>query len=366
MFHGAYSGRRVLLTGHTGFKGAYLALFLRELGAEVLGVALEPEGEPNLFRMLKLPVDSVFADIRDRDKMSRIFAEFRPEAVFHLAAQALVRPSFDDPAYTFDVNVMGTVNILDCCRRSPDVRAMVAVSSDKCYENRERRRGYVEDDPMGGRDPYSASKGCMELALSSYRRSFFPPEKYGKTHSFLLASGRAGNVIGGGDYAADRLVPDLMRAASEGGTAELRSPDSVRPWQHVFEPLSGYLTLGERLLAGDAGCSGGWNFGPGEEQFITVREAAEELAKHWERIRFRCADPAAAEAKPEARLLAIDCGKAARELCWRPVWTASEAFERTACYYRDLHDGADGGELARNDLQAYLETAEKEGLAWTK
>ena len=362
MFNDVYRARRVLITGHTGFKGSWLSFWLRELGADLCGVALPPEGEPSHWALLDLGIRSELCDIRDLDKLKRIFADFRPAAIFHLAAQPLVRRSYRDPAATFAVNVTGTANVLEAARTCDAVQAVVVVTSDKCYENREWSRGYREDDPMGGYDPYSASKGCAELVVSSFRRSFFDPAGYGTKHRTLLASARAGNVLGGGDWAEDRLVPDLMRGAAKGETALIRNPASVRPWQHVLESLSGYLALGERLLAGEAEFSDGWNFGPADGKAVTVGEAAEAMRREWSDIRVEFAPHA--DAPHEAKLLRLDCSKAAKKLKWRGVWTAEECFRRTARWYRDFY--RQGRIDTAEDLLDYCRDAEKAGSSWTK
>ncbi len=362
MFGGVYSGKRVIVTGHTGFKGSWLALWLRRLGAEVCGIALPMEGKFNHFALLGMEMRSEMRDIRDREGIGRIFDDFRPEMVFHLAAQPLVRQSYREPAETFEINVIGTANVLEACRKTASVRAAVAVTSDKCYENRERVRGYREDEPMGGFDPYSASKGCAELVISSYRRSFFNNDGFGVKHRTLLASGRAGNVIGGGDWAADRLVPDIVKAAAAGKPAEIRSPEAVRPWQHVLEPLSGYLALGRKLLEGEVRFAGGWNFGPSGDGVVTVEEAARALAAEWDAVRL-CFNPRP-EAPHEANLLRLDCSKACGELGWRGVWGPAETFRRTAGWYRDFYRS---GQLnTTRDLEDYIRSAGEEKLEWTK
>ncbi len=362
MFHDIYRSRRVLITGHTGFKGSWLAYFLQQLGAEVCGVALPPPEGLNLFRLLKLDMRSEFLDIRDPEKLRKTVADFRPEAVFHLAAQALVRRSYREPAETFSSNVMGTVHLLEACRLTPGVKAVVVITSDKCYENREQVRGYAETDPMGGYDPYSASKGCAELAVAGYRRSFFNNADYGVKHHTLVASARAGNVIGGGDWAEDRLVPDLMQAASAGRTAVIRNPGATRPWQHVLEPLSGYLSLGEKLLKGETKFADGWNFGPDHEGMITVGETAAALAEAWDAVKFSVETPQ--NAPHEAHLLKLDCSKAHHELLWHGVWSPKEAFRRTAVWYRDFYTA--GKLRTGDDLASYLADAETGGLEWTK
>ncbi|MDD3118054.1 MAG: CDP-glucose 4,6-dehydratase [Victivallales bacterium] len=362
MFDNIYSGRRVLITGHTGFKGSWLALWLRELGAEVCGVGLPPDGEHNHWLLLQLPLRSEVADICDLAALRRIWMDFQPEMVFHLAAQPLVRLSYREPVATFQTNVIGTVNVLEACRQTPSVRAIVAISSDKCYENREWVWGYRENDPMGGYDPYSASKGCSELAVAAYRRSFFLPAAYGGDHRVLLASGRAGNVIGGGDWAPDRLVPDLMKAAAAGSEAVIRAPGATRPWQHVLEPLSGYLALGQQLLRGERGFAGGWNFGPAADGVVTVGDAVAGLARHWDAIRPRFRP--STDGPHEAGLLRLDCAKARYELHWHGVWTAEETFARTAQWYKHFYRDHQLDTAA--DLAAYIAAARKQELAWTR
>ena len=362
MFDDLYRNRRVLITGHTGFKGSWLGFWLEKLGAEICGVSLPPEGTPNHWELLKLQYRSEFCDIRDAEKLKAIFLDFRPEIVFHLAAQPLVRRSYRAPAETFAVNVVGTANVLEAVRECGSVRAVVVVTSDKCYENRETQRPYREDDPMGGYDPYSASKGCAELVVSSFRRSFFSPADHGVKHHTLIASGRAGNVLGGGDWAEDRLVPDIMRAAAKGETALIRNPAAVRPWQHVLESLSGYLALGAKLLAGETRFADGWNFGPADGKAVTVGEAAAALQREWPEIRLESS--ASTEAPHEAKLLKLDCSKAERELEWRGVWSSDECFRRIARWYRDFY--RNGKVDTAEDLDEYLRAAREAGLAWTK
>ena len=251
LFGEVYKGRRVLLTGHTGFKGSWLALWLSSMGAKVVGYSLAPETQPNHFDLLDITCDSIISDIRDNDKLKSVVFKYQPEMIFHLAAQPLVRRGYREPVDTFATNVMGTVNLLDSCRESTAVRAILVVTSDKCYENQQLNRGYSENDPLGGYDPYSASKGCAEIVTSSYRRSFFPIDQFDKRHNVLIASARAGNVIGGGDWSEDRLIPDIVKAVNKNEKVLIRNPYSMRPWQHVLESLSGYLMLGQKMLTGD-------------------------------------------------------------------------------------------------------------------
>jgi CDP-glucose 4,6-dehydratase len=358
LFDGIYRGRRVLVTGHTGFKGSWLALWLRELGAEVSGFALEAPTDPSHWSLLGLDVGSGIGDIRDANALDAAVAGFKPEIVFHLAAQPLVRESYRIPSETYATNVVGTVNVYEACRKAGSVRAVVSITTDKVYRNREWEYGYREVDPFGGYDPYSASKACAEIASSSYRDSFWPISEYGRKHGTLLCTTRAGNVVGGGDWAADRLVPDLMRAATRGETATLRNPGSTRPWQHVLEPLSGYLMLGWRLLEGKAEFAEGWNFGPDEDGVVTVSEVAAHMREAWPAVRVEYRpDP---DAPHEARLLKLDCAKAKSRLGWRPVWNSEATARTTAAWYRRF--SLDRTISSREDILRYVEGACALGL----
>ena len=347
-----WKGKRVFLTGHTGFKGAWLALWLADLGAEVTGYALAPPTDPSLFdtTRIKARVRHIEADVRDETTLTAEVRAARPEIVLHLAAQSLVRASYDNPVATYAVNVMGTVNVLEAVRKAEGVRAIVCVTSDKCYENRETDAAYREDDAMGGYDPYSSSKGCAELAVSAYRRSFFHPEKIA-AHGVGVASARAGNVIGGGDWAKDRLVPDLMRAFAAGQRPIIRFPDAVRPWQHVLEPLAGYLLLAERLWAGDPAAAAGWNFGPAQVDARPVTWIADRACALW-------GDGAGwdrtGEPQPhEATWLKLDCAKARERLGWRPAWPLEEGLSQTVAWYRALKYGADMSEFTGAQIRSY-------------
>ena len=277
LFGGIYKGKKVLLTGHTGFKGSWLALWLHKMGADVVGIALPAPTSPNHLELLNLNITSEMIDIRDAKAINKAFQKHQPEIVFHLAAQPLVRYSYENPHETFETNVMGTINIYEAVRNCSSVEVIVNITSDKCYDNKEWIWGYRENDAMGGYDPYSASKGCAELVTASYRNSFFNLDSYGKSHNVLLASCRAGNVIGGGDWADDRLIPDIMRAVDKNETVTIRSPHATRPWQHVLEPLSGYLLVGQKLLEGKKEFADGWNFGPSDEGSISVKEVVEHI-----------------------------------------------------------------------------------------
>lgn len=331
-----WRGRKVFITGHTGFKGSWLAFWLRKYGAEVYGYSLPPPTEPNHYNLLKLDVASTIGDIRDLDKLTMATHTTKPEIVFHLAAQAIVRLSYDNPIETFATNVMGTLNVFEACRRNPSVRAIINVTSDKCYENRELERAYIENDPMGGHDPYSASKGCSELLTKSYRNSYFHTDSYGKEHNVLLASCRAGNVIGGGDWASDRLIPDIMKSANLGKPTQIRNPLSIRPWQHVLEPLSGYLMLGQKLLEGDKTFADAWNFGPANENSMSVEDIVKKISQFWKKIDYHITPPQTT--LHEAILLKIDSAKAKRRLKWTPRWDADKTLETTAKWYRNYYE----------------------------
>ncbi len=336
IFGGVYQGRKVLLTGHTGFKGSWMAFWLQRLGAEVCGYALPAPTNPSHWNRLNLDMRSELLDIRDFQSLDAVARDFQPEIVFHLAAQPLVRASYRDPIQTYSTNVMGTLNVFEACRKIESVRAIINVTSDKCYENREWERGYREDDAMGGYDPYSSSKGCSELLTASYRNSYFHPAEFGKKHQTLLASCRAGNVIGGGDWAEDRLIPDIMRSVATGTPVDIRNPAATRPWQHVLEPLGGYLMVGQRLLEEKPNCATGWNFGPAEDSDLSVREVVEHVKQHWSRIDYRLAQNP--EAPHEAHLLKLDCTKAREQLGWSPAWNSAITFEKTVGWYRQFYE----------------------------
>jgi CDP-glucose 4,6-dehydratase len=350
-----WRGKRVLVTGHTGFKGAWLCLELAELGAEVTGFALPPPTQPSLFEAAAVArrIRHRLGDVRDPGALAETVAQARPEIVFHLAAQSLVRTSYAEPADTFATNVMGTVNLLDAVRVSRGVRAVVCVTSDKCYENPETGRPLVETDPMGGHDPYSASKGCAELVVAAYRRSFFDPARIAE-HGVGLASARAGNVIGGGDWARDRLVPDLMRGFSTGQRTLIRFPAAVRPWQHVLEPLAGYRLLAERLWAGDGSVAEGWNFGPAETDARSVRWIADRLAQLWGA---GAGWDETGEPQPhEAHHLSLDCAKARDRLGWAPAWDLEAGLAATVAWRQAFERGADPADITLAQILDHART----------
>lgn len=360
MFNNIYNKKKVLITGHTGFKGSWLAMWLLELGAEVAGYSLEPPTQPNHFDLIRMEMRSIIGDVRDIENVKRIFKELRPDIVFHLAAQPIVRISYKKPVETFSTNIMGTVNVLEAAREVDAVHAFVNVTSDKCYENKELERGYNEVDPLGGYDPYSASKGCSEIITSCWRNSFFNTKDYGNGHNVLLASARAGNVIGGGDWAVDRLVPDIMRAAKTNEKVKIRNPHAIRAWQHVLEPLSGYLLLGQKLLEDKKEFADAWNFGPSEDGNRTVGEIVDLIQKEWQRV--ICEIDVNADQPHEANILKLDCSKAYWKLHWFPAWNWIETVKRTTQWYRSFYES---GELKSNeDLADYIAEAKYKDIQW--
>lgn len=348
-----WKNKKVLITGHTGFKGSWLSLWLNSIGAKVVGYALEPPSDPNMFDAVGLKdlITHIHGDVRHYDLLRTIFDDHKPEIVFHLAAQSLVRPSYKDPRVTYDTNVMGTVNVLESCRLTDSVRVIVNVTSDKCYENREWVWGYRENDPMGGYDPYSSSKGCSELVTAAYTKSFLAPEKYGIDHHVGLASARAGNVIGGGDWGLDRLVPDCVRAITGNEDIIIRYPSAIRPWQHVLEPLSGYLILAERLWNDGPKYTGAWNFGPGENETWSVGELTRHIYKLWGRdIPENLGANSGVRNPHEAGFLKLDCSKARSLLGWRPKCSVRSALEKTVEWYSGYYAGQNKQELSELTL----------------
>jgi CDP-glucose 4,6-dehydratase len=353
---GFWKSRRVFVTGHTGFKGSWLVLWLQSLGAEVCGYSLAPPTNPNLFSLLHLDstLRSVRGDVRDLDSLKTAVHDFAPEVVLHMAAQPLVRLSYQEPVETYATNVLGTVHLLEAVRQTRSVRSVVVVTSDKCYENREWEQPYQEHEAMGGHDPYSSSKGCAELVTSAYRRSYFHPDKW-NSHQVAVASARAGNVIGGGDWASDRLIPDIVRAWAKGDAVTIRNPEAVRPWQHVLEPLSGYLLLAERLCVDGPKFAEGWNFGPAESDARPVRYLADSMTKLWG-DGARWVDDSRTHVH-EANLLRLDSSKACKRLSWTPRWSLDEALSNTVRWYRDFYKGEPMRERSLRQIEAYMQPA---------
>lgn len=347
-----WSGKKVFLTGHSGFKGSWLSLWLQSMGAQVRGFSLEAPTQPSLFVEARVADDmeSVTGDIRDFAQLQQSIEAFQPEIVFHMAAQSLVRLSYDEPVATYATNVMGTVHLMEAIRQAGSVRAVVNITSDKCYENREWLWGYRENEAMGGFDPYSNSKGCAELVTSAYRSSFFNPDHYSE-HGCALASVRAGNVIGGGDWALDRLVPDILKAFASGKRVDIRNPNAVRPWQHVLEPLSGYLVLAERLFNDGVEYAQGWNFGPDEEDARPVGWIVRSMVDSWGEGADWNRD--SGSHPHEANYLKLDCSKAKTLLHWQPRWGLDEALFRIVKWHKAWLHGDDMRAFTLAEIKDY-------------
>jgi len=359
-FDNVYKNKKVLITGHTGFKGSWLSAWLVELGAKVIGYALAPPTEPNIFEIagLENKIIHIQGDVRDEKLLFSTTKKYRPEFVFHLAAQPLVRFSYMEPRLTYETNIMGTVNLLEAVRKTNSVKVCVIVTSDKCYENKELNYGYKENDPMGGYDPYSSSKGCAELITSAYRRSFFYRKDYGKTHNGLLASVRAGNVIGGGDWGEARLVPDCVRSLLASRAVVIRNPESIRPWQYVLEPLSGYLRLGSLMYNGDQSFAAGWNFGPEEQEVVDVQKLIELLIQNWGTGKYKIDN---LKQPHEAQNLKLDISNAKSLLGWRPVYNIRQAVKKTIEGYKIFYgdDNAAAYNFIKSELRDYEDALEK-------
>lgn len=347
-----WADKTVLLTGHTGFKGSWLSLWLQSMGARVVGYSLPPPTTPSLFAAANVAegMTGLDGDVRDFLALSKAFDRHQPEIVIHMAAQSLVRYSYTNPVDTYSTNVMGTVHLMEAARQAGCVRAIVNVTSDKCYENREWVWGYRENEPMGGYDPYSNSKGCAELVASAYRSSFFNPEDFAK-HGVALASARAGNVIGGGDWADDRLIPDIMRAIVEGRAVNIRNPHAIRPWQHVLEPLSGYLMLAQKLWEDGAAYGEGWNFGPNDEDAKPVSWIVDRLTKEWGDGASWVLDDG--DHPHEAHYLKLDCSKARSRLDWHPRWRLEETLTAIIDWHHAYQDGNDMREMTLRQIEKY-------------
>ena len=357
MFNNIYKNKKVFLTGHTGFKGSWLSLWLTYLGAQVCGYSLEPNTEPSMFKELIIGekiTKSVFGDILDEGKLSSVMNEFKPDIVFHLAAQPLVRLSYAEPVLTYKTNVIGSLNILEVARKCTSVKAFVNVTTDKCYENKEINRGYREDEPMGGYDMYSSSKGCVEIMSSSFRRSFLQDK-----NSMAMATARAGNVIGGGDWAKDRLIPDCIRSINQNIDIEIRNPIAVRPWQHVLEPLSGYLLLGQKLLEEGHKYAEGFNFGPKEESVLTVAEVTKSVCEKYQKGKVVVGEKSPLH---EANLLMLNIEKAKEVLGWEPTYTAEIAIKETVDWYKHFYsEDCDMYEFTMIQIKKY-----EESIKWNK
>jgi len=342
-----WHGKRVLLTGHTGFKGGWLSIWLASLGSQVRGYSLEPNSSPSLFNEANVGdlVDSQIGDIRDKDLLHASMAAFNPDIVIHMAAQSLVRYSYDEPVETYEVNVIGTVNVLEAVRTCSRVKAVVIITTDKCYENDERSFGYSENDPMGGYDPYSSSKGCAELVTSAYRRSFL------QERNVCVATVRAGNVIGGGDWAANRLIPDILRSFEKDECVLIRNPDAVRPWQHVLEPLSGYLILAQKLYDGDINFAEGWNFGPNDQDAKPVSWILDKMIKHWSNASWMLDQESNSH---EANVLKLDISKAQSKLRWYPTWNLEYTLEKIIKWHQAWQNQENMQEKCLDEIKEYV------------
>ena len=366
LFNGIYKNKTVLVTGHTGFKGSWLVFWLLQMKAKVIGYSKNIPSNPSHFellqqnRLLRNLID-IRGNIKDSKKLEEVFMKYKPDIVFHLAAQPLVRYSYENPIETYETNVIGTLKVFEACRKAT-VKAIVNITSDKCYENREWVWGYRENDPMGGYDPYSSSKGCAELLTNSYKNSYFNLNEYGRIHNTLLASCRAGNVIGGGDWAKDRLITDIMVAVSKNEKVKIRNPKATRPWQHVLEPLSGYLMIGQKLLEGKKEFAEGWNFGSSDEGTITVEEVVKHIKRYWEKIDYELNTD---ENHPhEANLLKLDCSKAHSLLQWKNVWDSETTFKKTVNWYKNFYENKEI--LTLQNLIDYVKQAKEKNIVWSK
>lgn len=360
LFGGIYKDKTVLVTGHTGFKGSWLVYWLQKMGANVIGYSLPAPTSPSHFELLDLKITSIVGDIRDLKKLDETFSLYKPDIVFHLAAQPLVRLSYENPIETYETNVIGTLKVFETCRKH-HVKAIVNITSDKAYDNKEWIWGYRENDPMGGYDPYSSSKGCADILATSYRNSYLNTNDYKKSHQTLLATCRAGNVIGGGDWAHDRLMTDIMLSVSQSKKVSIRNPKATRPWQHVLEPLSGYLLIGQKLLEEKVAFAEAWNFGPSDEGSICVEDVVKHVKKHWNAIDYEIqCDP---KQLHEANLLKLDCSKAHIKLHWRDVWNSETTFEKTVKWYKAFYENNEL--LSEDDLKNYIADAKKNKIEWS-
>ena len=361
LFNNIYKDKKVFITGHTGFKGSWLSFWLTKLGAEVTGYSKDKVSEPNHFDLLKLPIKSITGNVLDKEKLYKAIEENKPDIIFHMAAQPLVLTSYKNPSETFETNIMGTVNVLESARLL-NIKAIVNITSDKCYKNTEKEDGYQETDPMGGDDPYSSSKGCAELVAHAYRKSFFEIENYKKNHNTLLANVRAGNVIGGGDWALDRLVPDIMKSTQENKKTTIRKPNASRPWQHVLEPLSGYLLIGEKLLSEQKEYSDNWNFGPIDNKGMSVKDVLFLIKENWPSVEYEIQENS--ENVPETNLLLLNTEKSSNQLNWKSIWNIEKTINKTVSWYKEYYKN--NKIQTEKDLEEYITDAENSKASWIK
>ena len=361
LFGSVYKNKNVLVTGHTGFKGSWLVFWLTKLGANVFGYSDKIPTTPSHINLLNLPINSIIGDIRDKEKIHLAVTNIKPDIIFHLAAQPLVRASYTNPIETFETNILGSANVFEAARSCQSVKAIVNITSDKAYENLELDVAYKEIDRMGGYDPYSASKGAAELVTNCYRNSFFNVNEFGKKHNTLLASARAGNVIGGGDWAEDRLIPDIIKASVLNRPVRIRRPNATRPWQHVLEPLSGYLLLGQKLLEEKKEFADGWNFGPTDNETLKVEEVLLLMKNNWDSLQYFI--ESSDDNLHEANLLRLNCEKANAFLNWFPVWDMQTAIEKTAIWYKNYY--YNNNIITYEQLLEYVNVAQTKEIIWT-
>ena len=361
LFKNIYKDKTVLVTGHTGFKGSWMLAWLTKLQAKTVGYSLSLPTKPCHFPLIETGSTSIMGDIRDFDLLDKVFKDYNPDIVFHLAAQPLVRASFEDPMLTYKTNIIGSLNLLELSRKH-NVQAFINVTSDKVYDNKEWVYGYRELDNLGGYDPYSSSKACSEIITNAYRNSFFNKDTYGSFHNTLVASCRAGNVIGGGDWAKDRLIPDVIRSLYEKKNLIIRNPKSTRPWQHVLDPLSGYLLVGEKLLNKEVKFSSSWNFGPNSELDIPVEKMLKYVKSFWDNISYSIEE--CDKNKHEARLLRLDCSKANSFLEWHPVWDSQVAFNKTFEWYKSYYETSKVKTL--DQIEEYTSLAKLNKVKWAE
>lgn len=359
MFNNIYKGKRVFLTGHSGFKGSWLALWLEKLGAEVFGYSLRPEGL-NHFSSLQLDIEEEYSDIRNLEKLENAILRFQPDIVFHLAAQPLVRRSYSDPIETYTTNIIGSLHLYESCRKCSSVKAIVSITTDKVYKNKEWDWAYRENEELGGYDPYSSSKAAVEIMSDSYRNSYFNINNYGKTHNVLLATVRAGNVIGGGDWSEDRLIPDLVRSCMLNKKIEIRFPESIRPWQHVLESLSGYLLIGQKLLERKTEFAKSWNIGPEIQDCRSVIDVLEIAKKEWSVVDYVIKNN---NEPHEASLLKLDCTNAKKYLNWQPVWNLEKSVKETISWYKAYANNEKI--VSTEQLNKYINDAISLNIKWT-
>lgn len=367
IFKGIFKNKKVFVTGHTGFQGSWLSLWLKLLGSKVIGYSLNPPTKPSLFNILKIEkeITHIIGDIRNDSLLKKSMKKYKPDIVFHLAAQPLVRMSYEKPVDTFQVNVMGTVNVLESIRNTPSVKAGIIITSDKCYENNELNLAYKENDPLGGHDPYSASKGATEIITSSYNKSFFDLKN--QKNKVGIATVRAGNVIGGGDWAQDRIIPDCMRSLYVKKPIKIRNPNAIRPWQHVLEPISGMLLLAQKMFEKPHGFNEAWNFGPKNSVNLNVKEIVKKIIKEWKNpAEWQDLSKRAKNSVHEAKYLKLDSSKASKLLNWQPTYSVDEGIRKTTDWYWSFFKKEDMKEFTKMQIERYVEKAKEKKYVWSK